>query len=380
VFVPASPARLVVPYYDPFTPDWGYSDPEWSPDGRWIAMIRSDEYFLARQLFVMDSRCIGRWEECREDLVEVPLAETLGLVPYREFAWSPDSRHLAVLCAWQDDPEEFAGLAVADLEQPESIDVRFIPMDPPDRGRQWADFLSWSPGGDRLLYRYTSIPDIYGGFSAESGGGLYTMSPSGQDIRQIRPLGLDEASLVWSPNGRTILVPEPVPDTAIPYWMVVDESGQQAKWVPDYRTFADLEAGSGAVWSPDGKKIALSYLFVVQGEVFGGEIFVANADGSDFVELTGQFDDLPGVNEGPAWSPDGRYVAFISRQYCMIDLSADCQDGMTDIFIVHPDGSGLRKVLPPSPWQGDLSWSPDSQELMLSSEGGYIAIAIGDLQ
>jgi hypothetical protein len=31
VFVPASPARLVVPYYDPFAPDWGYSDPEWSP-------------------------------------------------------------------------------------------------------------------------------------------------------------------------------------------------------------------------------------------------------------------------------------------------------------------------------------------------------------
>ena len=49
-----------------------------------------------------------------------------------------------------------------------------------------------------------------------------------------------------------------------------------------------------------------------------------NADGRDVVRLT----QSPGLDARPAWSPDGKRIAFTSNR-----------DGNYDIYVVNADGS-----------------------------------------
>jgi len=66
------------------------------------------------------------------------------------------------------------------------------------------------------------------------------------------------------------------------------------------------------------------------------EIFVMNAaDGSGRAQLTHSDPDLaqPPSNVAPAWSPDGRYITFLSNR-----------DGPWRIYVMSADGSGQRPM------------------------------------
>ena len=54
-------------------------------------------------------------------------------------------------------------------------------------------------------------------------------------------------------------------------------------------------------WSPDGRRIAFSAINPLGGRHLEAEVYVMNADGSALARLTNG-----AANEFPAWSPDGR--------------------------------------------------------------------------
>ena len=96
-------------------------------------------------------------------------------------------------------------------------------------------------------------------------------------------------------------------------------------------------------WSPDGRKLAF-----VSRRDGNSEIYVINADGSGQENLT----QHPARDSHPSWSPDGRKLAFVSRR-----------DGNSDIYVMNADGSGLRNVTrAPS---NDLrpAWSPNGRAI-----------------
>ena len=62
----------------------------------------------------------------------------------------------------------------------------------------------------------------------------------------------------------------------------------------------------GPAWSPDGRRIA----FERDGDHPSAEIYVMNANGTHQHRLTGN----PSVNGPPAWSPDGQRIAFDSNR------------------------------------------------------------------
>lgn len=96
-------------------------------------------------------------------------------------------------------------------------------------------------------------------------------------------------------------------------------------------------------WSPDGRKLAF-----VSGRDGNSEIYVMNADGSAQENLTRQ----PANDSHPSWSPDGRKLVFVSRR-----------DGNSEIYVMNPDGSGLRNLTRTPSNDLDPAWSPDGRAI-----------------
>ena len=71
-------------------------------------------------------------------------------------------------------------------------------------------------------------------------------------------------------------------------------------------------------WSPDGKRIAFSSTH--EGNQ---EIYAAAVDGSDLVRLT----QNPGIDAHPCWSPDGRTIAFATDRWGGLELASVKADG-----------------------------------------------------
>lgn len=104
-------------------------------------------------------------------------------------------------------------------------------------------------------------------------------------------------------------------------------------------------------WSPDGKKIAF------RSERDGNwGIYVMNADGTGQTRLTnspeGEFD--------PRWSPDGTRIIF----------SRMMKPGIHDIFVMNADGSGVTNLTnTPDIHEAYPDFSPDGKQIVFSSFG-----------
>jgi Tol biopolymer transport system component/serine/threonine protein kinase len=102
-------------------------------------------------------------------------------------------------------------------------------------------------------------------------------------------------------------------------------------------------------FSPDGTKVVF-----VSTRAGASDLWLANADGSNPVQLTNQF----GSGEGsPKWSPDGRSIAFTSLQ-----------DGNADIWLMDADGAHKRKLTQWPTLEAEPSWSRDGSSVYFRSE------------
>jgi TolB protein len=116
------------------------------------------------------------------------------------------------------------------------------------------------------------------------------------------------------------------------------------------RTQVDWKDGSPA-WSRDGKRIAF------YSERDGNaEIYVMNADGTGVTRLT-----TTTADEGyPAWSPDGRTLSFDSDR-----------DGNFDVFAMNDAGADVRPLTRHAARDVSAAWAPDGAIAFMSDrEGG----------
>jgi len=121
----------------------------------------------------------------------------------------------------------------------------------------------------------------------------------------------------------------------------VDRSGQVT---PVDTSFArELQA---AALSPDGARVAVSV-----GPWNRSEIWVKELDGGSALRLTHH----PGTNYRPAWSPDGREIAFISDR-----------DGHLAVYAVPVAGIATPRLLVARAGEDidEVSWSPDGDWLV----------------
>ena len=120
-----------------------------------------------------------------------------------------------------------------------------------------------------------------------------------------------------------------------------------------------LSTGSAASDAAASKRAGtIAFIRLVNGPDFGGRLFVVRPDGGGLRRLTPQGTTVYMY----AWSPDGRLIAYIDQRL--------------SLWLVRPDGTGRRLLLPTSQLSSfGLSWSPDGKDIAIVSPG-----ANGDLR
>ncbi len=101
-------------------------------------------------------------------------------------------------------------------------------------------------------------------------------------------------------------------------------------------------------WSPDGRRIAFS-----SDRDGHFEIYVMNADGSKVIRLT----NTPGFSRQPTWSPDNQRIAFASDK-----------DGNWEIYSMNADGSNINRLTNHWSYDWEPAWSPDGQHIAFTSD------------
>ncbi len=185
---------------------------------------------------------------------------------------------------------------------------------------------AFAPDGEALAFSRGEIDGAWHIWITDIDGG----SP-----HQLTSTDTGEIYPRWTPDGRSVIFNNWGSPRRI--WKISREGGPAVALTP-----TGLDAAYGDV-SPDGKTLA----------------YAATATGKEQVFLMPISGGPPRLlRNGPAtlprWSPDGQWIAFVrDRTY------------VGGVFIIHPDGTGERRVTNTGGWPG---WAADGKTI------GYIII------
>jgi hypothetical protein len=208
---------------------------------------------------------------------------------------------------------------------------------------------AWSPDGTRIAF---STP-------FKTGNGIAVMNADGSDLHVLTqedsPLNIFPA---WSPNGDQIVFVAGGGDVV----HIMNADGSNRK------PLLDRPLNGGAYghlsWCPDGSKIAFE-----STRPHGGgsdtnyEIWVMNPDGTGLLQLTNNAIS----DRWPAWSRDTLKIAF------------DSKPSSRDIYFMNPDGSFPTKKI--SDLFGAAShpaWSRDGKQIAYADLLGRLKVANAD--
>jgi Tol biopolymer transport system component/regulator of sirC expression with transglutaminase-like and TPR domain len=105
-------------------------------------------------------------------------------------------------------------------------------------------------------------------------------------------------------------------------------------------------------WSPDGRRIAFTS---IREDDIANQIYVMDADGSNVVKLSNNLGD----DRDPAWALDGTGIAFVSRR-----------DGNPEIYVMNENGGNQTRLTENAADDLHPSWSPDGTKIAFQSNRG----------
>jgi Tol biopolymer transport system component len=332
-------------------------EPAFSPDGEQIAFRSSRE---GGGIFVM-----GRTGEA------VRRVTRAGFKP----AWSPDGRQLVYAAEGVDvNPQNRAGrsqlwIVGANGGEPR----RLVEGD--------ALLPSWSPHAQRIAYmgRTDAHIDVW---TVPAGGGapiavtqdpfvdwspewsadgkfLYFASDRGGSMNLWR-IGIDEAS--GNTLGEAEPITTPAPFVAHPS---VSANGRLVAYssvlVTQNVQALTLDPTTGGVrsepiwltsgsrrWSNPDQSPDRQWLVFYSRTQPEGDIYIAHPDGTGLRQVTSD----GAIDRVPRWSPDGQWIAFNSNR-----------NGKQELWKIRPDGSDLQQITEGAD-AGFPVWSPDGSRLV----------------
>lgn len=198
---------------------------------------------------------------------------------------------------------------------------------------------AWSPDGKRIAF----VSD------RDGSPNIYVMNADGTNVVRRTVDGTND-SPAWSPDGKKIVFSSLRGGWFSLYTMDVD-----GNWGAPTRVGPDTGWNAYPSWSPDGKRIVFTSDF--RAYDFAYDLLSINADGSDqqWLLLGPFFSPNQRYYYQAAWSPDGSKIALVecqnSREYCFPGSS---------VSITNADGSGLRNVAASAGYSSP-AWSPDGR-------------------
>ena len=291
-------------------------------------------------------------------------APAFGAPRHGSFPWaSPDGKHV-VFASSRSAP--------AGSSQPEYASMRIYSMDADGSNvRQLTDSPSvdfspvWSPDGKWIVFTASDLkteqptltamhPDGSARHAVMSGGGFLPwvrLSPDGGRViftsvdakqnktvqvvnmdgsgRQAIATGLAQSwDGIWSPDGKHMVFSDPPPSddptaqkSAV---YIADADGKHPRLLGTYAGFIQLPA-----WSPDGRSIAYQTYTGKKGEADVVVLDVATGKFHTVSRRTGAY-----LDETPAWMPDGRLLFQSTR------------GGRYDVYIMNADGTDVKLLTP----------------------------------
>lgn len=234
----------------------------------------------------------------------------------------------------------------------------------------------WAPDGTRFTYVYrgNSFSDI---FVTD----VENRAPSRLTNSQSRILDDNDWNFhpTWSPDGRQIAFTSDA-STGSPTLWLMNADGTNRRPLPT--GIASLESVDHISWAPDGGSLAIAFftdrgpsqvarLPLPTGGAANGRPAATVLTAAAVLTGAAVLTSLPGGAMDPAWSPDGRWLAYAAR------------DGRgVDVYVMRPDGSGATRLTNAGARMARApEWSPDGRSLAyLSAESGTFEVWVLDLQ
>jgi Tol biopolymer transport system component len=242
-------------------------------------------------------------------------------------AWSPD----ATLVAFERRSGGGSRLMVA---AGDGTAVRQVGGKGLNAGAGGGAVPAWAPDGGSLA-----------GFG---GDGVFSVPlAAGSSPRRLASLdsGAIGVRLAWSPDGGSVAFTEDSgTDGPSRYQVRAVDAGGGGGGRP--RRLAASPVDPEAAWSPDGQWLAWIGA--------GGALLVAPAAGGPARTVT----PATVCASQPAWAPDSATIAFSGGS-----LGGSCAE---DVFVVHPDGTDLHRLLVVGTDDSQPAWTPDGRAIVFT--------------
>ncbi len=274
-----------------------------SPDGEWVA------YTISTTNLEKDKSKSQIWMVSTQGGNPIPL--TMSSESVGGPKWSPDGKYLSFTASRGEGAR--SQVWVLDRRGGEARQLTDV-----DQG---VGDYEWSPDGSKLLLTVRDADTT----AASEGSGEGAGRP-----RVREPWVINR--LQFKRDGRGYLT-----DTRKTHLYVFDVESEKLTQI----TSGKWDEG-GPAWSPDGSKVAFSSNRTEDPDSnSNSDIWVVSASNTDKGGTLVRITDYVGGDGSPAWSPDGKWIAYTTGTHAMeYDNHA-----VSHLAIRASDGSGERRVL-----------------------------------
>jgi Tol biopolymer transport system component len=264
--------------------------------------------------------------------------EVKYLWPYE---WTQDDRYILTWFRKEDSPSEIGLVSVADGSVrvlKSRLDSRIDPVK-----------MSISPDGRYIVYDLLPRKD-----SSQRDIFLLTMDGS-REIPLIEHSATDYGP-VWTPDGKQIVfISDRLGNPAVWALEVVDGKPQGSPQLIEQNMNRMVPMG----FTRNG---SFYYAFQTYMGHFMGDVYITTLDPTTGKVLTPP-KKIPqrfeGTNASPDWSPDGKYLAYVSvRGLASVERVGSC------VLVIRSVETGKERELPLKR-RGNIRWSPDGRSILV---------------
>ncbi|HUF10801.1 MAG TPA: hypothetical protein VMO47_15890 [Rhodothermales bacterium] len=251
----------------------------------------------------------------------------------RYAAWSPDGHSIAYVGYFDS--------TAADTGQEYLWDVLFVHDLASGQSTRYTDHAEspgWSPDSKRLVFQVS--------YARKSV--IKVLDIASRTVTVITDGGTEDLTPSWSPDGNRIayLSHSQTSSELRVHDLVKHLSTTIATGSTPW--FHPSNLFSTPSWTPSGDRIVCARRRI-ESEESERDIYTMTIDGGDLQPVVkSPWDDFQ-----PAYSPDGRRVAFLSRR-----------SGATNVWTMDLDTGSLAQVTSEGVAQGSLSWSADGTQIV----------------